>query len=366
MKTKSLLVVSHFTKNKGTTDYFLEHLRKNKIKYYYLRHPFNFTDLQYSELIYFDGTKEEVLNKYKRSKNAILDLFRNFRVSKRISKELKNEVDIAIGFGSFNAVPLISSMKKSNNKVYFWGVDYSRKRFGNPILNKIYHNMETKSCKNSDLVIQPSKRQEEARIKFHQLNKDRSIIIPNGVEEINFNKDFSKYKPISLIYIGSISPQHGIIDFVKYFYLNKKIDYKLFIIGGGESEKELINLIKDNNLYDKIIYLGTKDKKQILNFIKNSRENIFGLATYNLKAGDDVYYRDSLKIKEYINYKIPFITSNIMFIPEDLVKFGFIYKDFEELELILKNKIKQFDFNVLNNSKAINKYYWENLLQEIP
>ncbi len=363
---KPLLIISHFTKNKGTTDYFLEYLRDKKIPYYYLRHPFNFTDLEYSELIYFDSNKEEILQKYKKIKNSIIDLFRNFRLSYKISKKLNKEVDMSIGFGSFNTVPLIYSKGKSNRKVYFWGVDYSRKRFGNPILNKIYLYIETIACKRSDLVIQPTKRQEDSRIQYHKLIIDKSLIISNGINNINFNKDFSKFKDISLIYIGSITPQHGIIEFIEEFYINKAINIPLYIIGGGDKEEELIELIKINNLENNVHFLGFLNQYEIIEFLLKIKERLFGLAPYSDKMNDHVYYGDSLKIKEYLNYNIPFLTNNVTYITDEILEFGYIYDNFEKVREFLMSKAKKFKLNISNKNKILSKYKWDLVLNKIP
>jgi glycosyltransferase involved in cell wall biosynthesis len=190
---KGLLVVSHFTKNRGTTDYFLEHLRKNGTIYYYLRHPFNFTKLRYSELIYFNGVEEEIKLRMKKAKNIILDLIRNYIFSFYVSLLLSFRVNKILCFGSFNVLPFLKFKRTLKREVYFWGVDYSTKRFNNKILNCLFLRVETKACKKSDLVINSSQRQKEARVKNHYLNNDKSLVVPNGINRTVFNKDFSRY-----------------------------------------------------------------------------------------------------------------------------------------------------------------------------
>jgi|GEM_PF-1008449 len=356
-----LLLVSHFTKNKGTTDYFSEYLKNNSIPYYYLRHPFNFTDLRYSELVFFDGKKEILLNKYGKINNSILDLVRNFLVSLFISLKLNKKVDKIMAFGSFNVIPFIFLKKTLKRTVYFWGVDYSRDRFRIKLLNGLYSFFETVACKCGDLVIQPTKRQADARMQFHKLKIEKSLIVPNGVGEIKFNKTFSIYEKIALIYIGSITVQHGVLDFIKYFYLKKKLNYKLYIIGGGELENELMDLIKLNGLENKIIFLGSKKQEEIAVFLRDANEKLFGIAPYDDKFNDHVYYGDSLKIKEYLNYNIPFITSCIAYVPPEIRKFGFVYADFEKLSQFFKKGIVDFQFDEKNKDEVLKKYRWENI-----
>lgn len=356
-----LLLVSHFTKNKGTTDYFSDYLKNNSIPYYYLRHPFNFTDLGYSELFFFDGKKEILLNKYGKIDNSILDLMRNFLVSFFVSLKLNKKIDKVISFGSFNVLPFIFLKKTFKRKVYFWGVDYSKNRFESKLLNGLYSFFETVACKYGDLVIQPTKRQEEARVQFHKLKIEKSLVIPNGVGDLGVNKTFSIYEKIALIYIGSITAQHGVLDFIQYFYLKKKLSYKLYIIGVGELENELVELIKLNNLENKVVFLGFKKPAELLEFLNDVNERLFGIAPYDDKANDHVYYGDSLKIKEYLNYNIPFITSQIAYVPAEMRKFGFVYADFEKLDQFFEKDIVDFQFNQKDKDTTLKKYRWENI-----
>jgi hypothetical protein len=91
----------------------------------------------------------------------------------------------------------------------FWGVDYSRKRFDNNLMNEIYLFLESIACIFSSKVISSSKRQEEARIKFHHLKGKKSTIISNGINKVETTSyNFNAHKKNAFIYIGSITPQH--------------------------------------------------------------------------------------------------------------------------------------------------------------
>ena len=361
-----ILLVSHYTRNKGTTDFFRDYLISRNIKHYYLRHPFVFVDdLKYSELVYFDGKKEKTVSKYKKINNSILDMIRNFIISFYVSIKLNRKINKIFAFGSFNTLPFLLSNLFFKRKITFWGVDYSTKRFGNVIMNKIYLVTETVACRYSNRIFNSSPRQAEARMKFHGLKEEKSRIFPNGIEKINFKKDFSKYEKIGLLYIGSITKQHGIIDFVKKFYINDSISYALHIIGGGEKEKELNTLVKENNLQDKVKLYGFLTQSQIQNKLIDINEKLFGIAPYSDKMDDLVYYRDSLKIREYLNYNIPYIAPRILYVNENLKKFGFIYKNDNELEKILNDKL--IDGFKINQSSVravlYSEYTWNNILR---
>lgn len=360
-----ILIVSHFTKNKGVTDFFVEFLEKQKKDFYVLKYPFTFTDIKFSELYLYSDGRYSLIEKYKKNNNDIINLLKNFFISIKVSYILGKRVNKIIAFGSFNVIPFIFFKKFFNRNIYFWGVDYSRKRFRNMFLNKLYLFFETLSCKYCSAVINQTKRQEEARIQLHNLKKNKSIVITNGIEIVNLNKDFSKFNEPAFLYIGSITKQHGIIDFIHYLYIENNSPYILYIIGGGEEVKILEQIIKNNNLDKKIYYLGYKNQQEIIRFLLGLNKKIFGIAPYSDNLNDHVYYGDSLKIKEYLNYNLPYITSSIIYIPKELQKFGIIYNSLSELSESLENKLRHFNLNIKEKKEVLSAYKWEDIFKKV-
>lgn len=350
-----ILVISHFTSNKGTTDYFVDYLKQRSLPFYYLRHPFVFTPENKSELIYFDGKNTKIVASFQKSKNEPVDLLRNLFLTAYLSFKLGKKIDKVFAFGSFNFIPFLFCNFILKRKIYFWGCDYSRKRFGNSLLNKIYLSIETIACKRAFKVIQPTKRQEEARLKYHSLKLQKSIIVPNGINFINANNEANN-ADISFIYIGSITQQHGIIDFIKHFYVNKKINNKLYIFGGGEKANELEQVLKEEDAKN-VFYFGTNTADQIIQFINSKKSRLFGIAPYDFSGSDHVYYGDSLKLKEYLNYNLPYITPEKTYIPENLKTFGLTYRDFSDLAKKMPN-LQKFHFSISQKNKILVDYDW--------
>lgn len=361
-----ILLVSHFTENKGTTDYFRDFLMKHGVEYYYLRHPFFFADSDFSELIRFDGKQESIERKYRKARHAILDLVRDFFVTLSVSYSLRKRIGRVFAFGSFNVLPFVLFKGFfSKVKVTFWGVDYSSKRFGNLILNRLYLASETLSCKYCDEVYQPSIRQEKARVTRHGLSGDKSSIVPNGIRSIDYFRDRSQNKGIVLIYIGSITPQHGLIGFIRSFYVDKKCGYKLHIIGGGEEEAELKAIIRENGLSREVCYHGSMTQEEIIGFLDSLQEKVFGIAPYDDKVNDHVYYCDSLKIREYLSYGIPYMTPDFISVDTDLTELGFRYGSPDDLERILQKDIPRFHLNVEKTKEVLVRYLWENIFTRV-
>jgi len=359
-----LFIVSHFAKNKGTTDYFRDFLISEKREHYYLKHPLPFTEENYSYLLFFDGNNETILKKYRVSKNQLVSQVITPLITIFALSQSKNIRKI-IAFGSYNACSAMPFKFLKKIEVIFWGVDYSTKRFHNKILNFIYSITETVASRYSTYVYSVSPRQVDVRVKSHGLNITNSVLVPNGVKSINKVPNFSKYEKIGLVYIGSVTHAHGIIDFVNFFYVDRKIDLPLYIIGDGENLAELKKLISKYKLEGSVFILGYIVADEILPTLVTLQCFLYGLAPYSDKKCDHVFYGDSLKIKEYLNYGISFIVSDVVEVPEDLKSYGYSYDSKSDLARILA-LINTTSRKVMSNPRsAINKYWWNRIFKDL-
>ena len=356
-----ILTVSHHTRSQGTTDCFLRWLRSRSVCYYALKHPFPFTDIPASELVYFDGTIEKIIATYPRRGSSILQLLWHMIISIRVSWRLRREADRVFAFGAFNVLPMI--VPRYGRWVFFWGVDYSRRRSSSIIMNMLSSVFETIACRWSDRVIQPTRRQEEARIGWHGLDSTRSLVVPNGIELTN-----APYHPTStdiiLIYIGSITRQHGIIDFVwKYYGRQGVTKYPLYIFGGGEKVDDLKNAIH-NLSTDLVTYVGQTSREEIVSWIMARSERIWGIAPYRRDGEDHVIYGDSLKIKEYTGYGIPSITSDVVGIPHEVEACVWVYQSTDELWSLM-DELPSVPYDPDRCYEAARSCTWDRVLERV-
>lgn len=356
-----ILIISHYAKNKGVTDHFISFLQDNQKEYFYLRHPFADNPSNYSDLIRYEGSQEKKIYSWKKAKNSILVLIQDFCINLFVSFYLGKKVKKVFGFGSFNVISNIWTNFIFKRKIFFWGCDYSEERFGNKILNYIYLWFETIACKYSYKTIHPSSRQEEVRIRLHQLKTENSILVPNGIDKVRI-LDWSQHKKRGLLYIGSITEQHGVIQIIKSLYINNNTNYPLYIFGSGNLVDELNNTIKKYNLENKVIYKGYMNPDDIYKYLYKQKINFIGLAPYNFDKDTHVKYGDSLKVKDYLSVGIPYIAPSQLYIPEDLKEFGYIYNDSIN-DIIMNLKIKNLNYDKLD--KVMNKYIRSNVYSSL-
>ncbi|NQU84891.1 MAG: glycosyltransferase family 4 protein, partial [Mariniphaga sp.] len=95
--------------------------------------------------------------------------------------------------------------------------------------------------------------------------------IPNAISEDYFQDIKINYKNKNLLFVGSILPRKGVLHIVKA--LKEITYYKLFLIYQYVDKKylnEIKMFIEENNLKDRVTFVGSCDSKQIFEIMKKS------------------------------------------------------------------------------------------------
>ncbi len=83
-------------------------------------------------------------------------------------------------------------------------------------------------------------------------DKNKRIVIPNGVDASLFNPGNIKNIPHSICFVGRLVPRKGVQILIEaFFQLKREIkDAKLFIIGDGRYKSHLVSLVKRKKIQD--------------------------------------------------------------------------------------------------------------------
>jgi glycosyltransferase involved in cell wall biosynthesis len=174
--------------------------------------------------------------------------------------------------------------------------------------------------------------------KISFLIKDNSIVKPNFVEENIPN--LKEPRENTYLYVGRLDPQKGLDFLLNTFIENRK---QLEIIGSGPLEYLVKDVIKQNA---NIRYLGFRDKKFIIEKLKQSKALIVPSLTYEGQP---------MTILEAFSTGTPVIASNIQNLDELII---------DKVNGLL---FKPNDINSLNNTinffdMGNNKYLYQNAL----
>ena len=122
---------------------------------------------------------------------------------------------------------------------------------------------------------------------FSSLYRDEiidQVLTSNEIYSLREELDL-ELDTINLIFVGQLVHRKGADILLKSLeFVNPSVNLKVLIIGDGELKESLVQLVKDENLSDKVTFLGKLPKYLVLKYLKASdcfvfpsREDIWGL-----------------------------------------------------------------------------------------
>jgi len=346
----NIFLLSHSSGLKGPINFFEDYLLQNKNTTIHLEHPLDIYAGKAS-LLKENGI---VFNKIQRSGTSLLNLFVDFFYSLTLARKFQYEV--FIGGNNFDTLAgiVLRTFGKKIKKIIYFSADYSENRYNNKILNAIYENIEKLVLTNSDLVISNTSRAEKKRLSLG-LDKKKSMFIPNGVILKNPIFPPKKIAKKVFVYIGNVTKEHGILEFVKK---TKVIIDHLTVIGQGDQWEDLRNYCKKEHIESKFFYKMGHD--EAISYLQSFEG--FGLAPYTLEA-KWTWYASPLKVNEYIASGVPVIISSVPEIASYIKnkKLGIVYQDLDVTKM--EQMLNLFEeANFYKKAKAFYNVYCYNVL----
>lgn len=330
---KNIYIVNHATAKTGSANYLEDYLLRKKRKVFRLSHPL---DDYKNNKTYFVEDKN-IIRKFRRTSLGIVNLPIDFLLS--VFFLWNKKIDIFIGANNFDTLTGIVMRKfgKKINTIIFFGSDYSPNRFGNPLLDKIYKFVEKKAVSGADYTISNSDRAQRERLSLG-LAAEKSYVIPNGIYIENplfLAKEINKDK---YIFIGSLTREHGLLSFLKFFNKNIK---ELTVIGVGEECDNIKEFCRIKGI--KLNMMGAQKHGFVLEYLQTF--DGLGLAPYNVKS-DWTYYCSPSKVGEYIACGVPVVVSSVPEISEYVgqKKLGVVFDSLGEQDYTgLCDSIREFE-----------------------
>lgn len=213
--------------------------------------------------------------------------------------------------------------------------------------------------RNANQVICLSEEQKRFLVRNYKINSNKISIVTNGVGKEFFLKPTNqKNKVPHLLFVGRLSAQKNIQLLVKTV-AKVKMPVILDIIGEGEDEKDLEDLISKLDLKNVVLH-GGKTGKQLINFYKNSDAFLIS----SQKEGI------SLALLEAMAAGLPIVGVDTMGIRELIKGTGVLVKNpdpksfSQEIEKLLVDTKKMKELSKKSKEKA-KKYTWENTVNLI-
>ena len=335
----------------SVSDYFLE-LASSLSKTYHI--------VVFSDKILPEGLEvaSEIEIKYWPSKRPTK--YADFKFLRSAIKEHRPVLTISI-FGSVNIFLLAGFVSGVKNRVAWCrtlSTQFPQKRL-NVLRKSLIYKLSTKIISNSNATKQDL-------IKVFGVHSDKIEVLPNSVKNYLHILPLVEFNKNKIVYAGRLHPSKGIDILIRAVSLLKKegFHYNLDIIGTGEEEKTLKQLIKELRLEKEIAFLGSKSKKEVLIAFHNSycvvvpsHSEAFGFTVIEaMSVKTCVLGANNTGIKETIldnESGLLFETGN----SKDLaLKLKFIFQQNEERNKIAENGYNRF-MNKYETSYAVTRDY---------
>jgi len=227
-----------------------------------------------------------------------------------------SSVDFYYGFGGFNAFcgSLLKGIK-GIKRVVFYTIDYVPVRFGNHLLNRLYHWIDLFELTHASETWNLSPRMAEGREKVMGLSKadyPNQVVVPVGIwfDEIE-RRDFSDINTTELIFVGHLLEKQGVQLVLEAIsdIVHEIPDFRFRIIGEGEYQPELEKLTSRLGIAEYVRFEGPIYDINALN--ESMATAALAVAMYDRSTDDFTYYADPTKIKTYLSVGVPLLLTDV-------------------------------------------------------
>ena len=316
---KRVVIVGHITEVYGPVQALSNYLTSRTDEFVSILHPFSYSSVPDSA--YRVHSKRECRESLR---------WRNIRFSEVLSYaqhialtlywilRSRKRFSIYVGIDNLNAFTGIVLRKLGvTDKVIFYVIDYTPKRFRNTFINLLYHALDGFCVRHSDYVWNISERIAEVREK-QGVSKTKNLVVPVGIELEKIgclaNRKGNKRK---LVFVSHLTKSKGVelaIEAMKA--INQAVpDAILEIIGTGPHEQELEKMCEVRGLSNYVKFLGAMGHDKLLEYLPSCG---IALATYLDDLDSITYYADPTKPKEYLACGLPVVITRVPWIAEEI------------------------------------------------
>lgn len=326
MNKQRIIITVHYLVY-GAPQALREYLMNEKVgELLFIAHPLyaEGSDLSYQELIKAGQCISKKTSPL-RTKVSVLNYFLEAWLTTWWVLRQKGKFDVFFGADCLNAmVGLWLRWLGKTKKVVFYTIDFSPERFSQPLLNKIYHQIEKFCVRHADEVWDVSPRVAEGRKQFLGLEyAAKCRVVPIGIwfDKVK-RRPFSDIKKHQLLFLGHLLEKQGAqLVLAAMPEIIKEIpDFHFLIIGGGPYEEELKKIASDLHLESRITFTGWVKEREKLDVLVP--ESACAIAPYDPSKAGYTYYADPTKIKDYLSAGLPVILTEVAHNARELEKEG--------------------------------------------
>ncbi len=306
-----MLVSAHVSEVYGPVQALRAYLLKRAYQARFLTHPFHYTRIKGSvEEVLAAGKIADKQSRLPRQSFAPLQFALNFFSSVRMGWR-GPRADLFVGIGNLNALAGLALRAMGRvDQVGYYVIDHTDGRFGNPLMNAIYHWVDGVCCRRCDFLWCLSQRIAQAK-QARGASPERCVDCPVGVQlEEVVHVAAPKRRPSVLVVMSHLTKEKGVQLVLDSFaaIVRKHPRARLEIIGTGPYESELKAQAAQLKLGKGVRFLGLMDHRALFRHLPSCG---ISLATYTEDEDNIAYYADPTKPKEYLACGLPLIITKV-------------------------------------------------------
>jgi len=318
------MIVTHvFTS--GPADALRDFLLKHEVKRVcFVGHPFHYAPKTCSFTMLYERGRivREIRGPQIRATELLL-YFKDLILTLVYALLIKCNFDIYVGADPLNAFAgLILKRIKFVRLVVFYSIDYVPMRFGNLLVNGVYHFLDKLCVEHCDFTWNLS---EAMRITRESLGimKGSQMVVPMGGNVRLVDEQTRKlFDRSRMVFLGHLRAGHGLELIIRSLprIILEVPNAKLTVIGTGPLEKELKATVESLGLEKNVEFLGyIPDHAKVEEIVSRCA---FGLAPYEPSKESFTWYADPGKPKQYLACGLPTIITRVPLVASEIESQG--------------------------------------------
>jgi len=218
------------------------------------------------------------------------------------------KTSLYIGIDPLNAVwGIVGRYAGLVNRVIYYTADYADSRFGNRLLNGIYHSIDRFCIRHADQVWNVSTRIFEHRV-TQGVSKEKNYFVPNAPVGVHEGRGAHHAHWMVIVGTSTTSLNYEVVLDALEPLTKKYPDMRLHIIGELNFPKAIKNKITRWQRKKTVVLHGPLSREKVHEFLSTAG---IGLALY-IDKDPWTRYGDSMKIREYLAAGLPVITTDVV------------------------------------------------------
>lgn len=344
----SVVEVTHITEIYGPAEALENYLKQNYNEFLIIAHPLHISSLNNSIYKIHANGELQNINRYRIFKSSeVISYLQHFLLTLYILMKTKRKFNIYIGVDNLNAFAgILLKAFGLVNKVVFYVIDYTPRRFKSKSLNAIYYILDVICARYADNIWSVSERIANLWKRLG-IEGRKSVVVPIGIEIKEIKRvPLSSVRKNVLVFVGHLTRSKGVQLAIEAMEeITKKFaDIRLEIIGTGPFERELKEIVRRKKLEKWVNFLGKMQHKKLMQYLPTCG---IALATYEPDPSSITYYADPTKPKEYLACGLPVIITRVPWIAREIEEkpmgIAINYDKYELINAITK-LILDYDF----------------------